>query len=105
MHRLVALQHANGAWDLSREFAESIGRELKALEAAMPSAPGDRDQARRAWATAIALTWLRDHAADSEEQWRLLAVKARRFLDAVRRPGANAKFWLEAARAFVRTAA
>ena len=105
MHRLVALQRANGSWELTRDFAEAIGRDLKALEAAMPHAGSDRDNARRAWATAVALTWLREQAADAEEQWRLLAGKARRFLEAVSGAESDRAGWLTAAEAFLRNAA
>jgi hypothetical protein len=60
---------------------------------------------RSAWATALALTWLGDHAADAEGQWRLLAGKARGFLDAVATTGFDAPAWMAAASTFMRTAA
>ena len=48
LDRLVALQSADGSWDLTPEFAELIGRSLDDLEAELRGAPGGR-VARRVW--------------------------------------------------------
>jgi Ca-activated chloride channel family protein len=101
MHALVALQHADGSWDLTSELADAIGVPLARLESAIASASGNRDDIRRAWATALALAWLRAHARHVEEEWKLLAHKGRKWLDDVDAmpPGRGA--WIDAARRYV----
>jgi len=74
---LVALQGADGSWPLTGELAKALGQTLGVLEAVRPHAPGDM---QRAWATALALAWLDLFAATAEEEWRLLADKAGRWL-------------------------
>ena len=98
MHALIALQRADGSWDLTPELAAIIGHELRDLEAAMQQASGSRLEIRRAWATALALVWLADHASDAETEWRLLAAKGRKFLDAATVLPAHVGTWLDAAR-------
>jgi hypothetical protein len=57
---------------------------------------------RKAWATALALVWLRTHARHVEEEWKMLAAKARTWLDDVDAvpPGRGA--WVDAASDFLR---
>lgn len=64
------------------ENAAVMGLEYEALRTALPIEPRrpDTENARRAWATALALAWLRRHAADREDIWHLLADKAGRWL-------------------------
>jgi Ca-activated chloride channel family protein len=102
MLTIAVLQRADGSWDLTRELAEAIGRDLRALDQAVASASGHRDDIRRAWATALALAWLREHARDHTDEWKPLAIKARRWLDDVPAvpPGGGA--WVDAAAAFLR---
>ena len=67
------------------------------LESALAGAGGDPEDARRAWATALALVWLRTRARHVEDEWKLLGLKARRWLDdsAAVPPGPGA--WLDVA--------
>jgi Vault protein inter-alpha-trypsin domain/von Willebrand factor type A domain len=97
MHRLIALQHADGSWDLTRELAQIIGRDLAELESALAGATGDPAEVTRAWATALALVWLRLHARDVEAQWQVLARKARRWLGNVRAGQPDRVAWIDAA--------
>ncbi|MBA2355964.1 MAG: VWA domain-containing protein [Acidobacteria bacterium] len=90
---LVALQAADGAWQLTRDFAAAIAQDLRVLEASLPDAPGDR---QRAWATALALVWLELFAPASQQEWQLLADKAHEWL-AQQPPPAGAA-WLVLAR-------
>lgn len=90
LQKLITLQCADGSWDLTRELARAIGRELSELEAALVGATGNKREARKAWATALALAWLDDHGGSVESEWRLLAVKARGWLDQ-RRGGAGGR--------------
>ncbi|HVD91613.1 MAG TPA: VIT domain-containing protein [Vicinamibacterales bacterium] len=101
MQILVRLQHADGSWDLTRELADAIGQELEVLQSVLGRATGDRRDIERAWATALALAWLRRHATDVETEWQMLGAKARASLDeASARFGVNTS-WLDAAERFV----
>jgi Ca-activated chloride channel family protein len=102
LHKIVALQRANGSWELTPELAEAIGFDLSRLEAALPDTDDKPAHARRAWATALALAWLRAHAADAEDQWRLLAVKAQAWLKAVGSVPSDGQAWTDAAATFLR---
>ena len=94
--RLVLLQRADGSWDLTRELAEVLGRSLDELEAGLAGALGDRVEARRAWATALALAWL-DARPERRGRLDMLADKAREWLArATARPAAGT--WSERAR-------
>jgi hypothetical protein len=104
MHGLIALQRADGWWELTQEFAAIVGHEWTDLEAAVSGASGPRDEVRRAWATALALDWLVEHASGTQDQWRLLAAKAHKFLNAVTAIPASRGTWIAAARQFARKA-
>jgi hypothetical protein len=101
MHVLVRLQHADGSWDLTRELAKALGYKLTALEAALSSATGDKEDIRKAWATALALAWLRHHAREAESEWQMLAAKARKWLDDAPATLACGTAWMEAATTFL----
>jgi len=76
---LVSLQRADGSWDLTAEFARFFSLTLRRLEKELRHATGDRDMARRALATALAVAWLERHAAADRGEWDLLAAKAESF--------------------------
>jgi Ca-activated chloride channel family protein len=101
MHQVVALQRANGSWEPTREFARALGSDLAGIVAALPAATGDRALALQAWATALALVWLQTHAMDAEDLWRLLAEKARAWLDAVEVVPSDGRTWIDAATVFL----
>jgi hypothetical protein len=103
MRALVALQRADGSWDLTGKFAAAIGRDLTDLEAGLADASGDPEEVRRAWATALALTWLDEHARRVEVEWRLLAAKARSWLDRVTAAPGEGRTWIDAAGRFLTT--
>jgi len=75
---LVALQHANGSWDLTADLARVVGLALDVLDAKRPAA-----LTREAWATLVALAWLDAKAADQREEWQALARKADAWLQLV----------------------
>ena len=80
--RLVALQRADGAWELTDGFAAAIGSTVRTLELLL-SSQGEREPgSREVWATALALAWLELHGRSMEEEWRLIAAKGERWLDA-----------------------
>ncbi len=80
LDRLVALQAADGSWDLTPGLAAIIGRDIDALEAQLRGAPGGRAVARRVMATSLALEWLEREAVAERAEWEMLAEKARRWL-------------------------
>jgi Ca-activated chloride channel family protein len=86
LDRLAALQRADGSWDLSPELAEILGRPLHELEEKIRDVTGIPEEVRRAWATALALVYLEQQAAEWRDEWGLLAEKAQRWLE---RCGAN----------------
>ncbi len=99
MHALVALQKADGSWDLTPDLADILGRRFPDLKAAIDGAAGK--DIHRAWATALAITWLHMHAADAEDQWRLLGRKAQRWLDDVSAVAPGGASWMDAAQRFL----
>lgn len=101
LDRLVALQRADGSWELTEELAAILGKKLADLEKALSSPTGDAGPARRAWATALALAWLARNAAAEKDEWSLLARKARGFLDAGPAAPGPVSGWLATAEAEV----
>jgi Ca-activated chloride channel family protein len=101
LDRLVALQRADGSWDLTEELAAVLGRPLADLEVALAGASGEPREARRAWATALALAWL-DTRPEAKVEWELLAEKAEEWLarapQACRPRGGGS--WLSFARSY-----
>lgn len=98
---LVALQGADGTWELTERLADILGRRPQTLEAALAGASGAPDDVRRAWATALALAWLQLNAADCADEWRWLGAKARKWLDGVPATPPGGGTWLDAARRFL----
>lgn len=77
---LVALQAADGSWELTGELARAVGKGLDEIEETAAGVAGDRRLVRRALATALALAWLEREAADARDEWALLAAKGRQWL-------------------------
>jgi Ca-activated chloride channel family protein len=100
-HALIALQRADGRWELSKQFASALGRDLQQLETGLGAA-GQSPSAKAAWATALALTWLETTASDSRDEWRLLAEKAREWLAAVPAVPPGGGTWLQSAERFLK---
>jgi hypothetical protein len=84
LDRLVALQRADGSWDLDEDLARILGVPLSRLEIALAGAVGDSREARRAWATALSIRFLMIHASSNRGEWELLADKAARWLAGVK---------------------
>ena len=93
LQRLIRLQAANGTWDLTRELADLIGRPLDVLEREVEGT----GVSRTAWATALAIAWLRRHAADARDEWEMLAGKAEHWLATSAPPRADGRLWIERA--------
>ena len=99
---LVKLQSAAGAWELDDALAQVIGHSVDDLRLAIPDATVAREALARAWATAVAIAWLERHAAAQVGEWRVLAIKARQWLDGeFAGTPRDAAAWLAAARSWL----
>jgi Ca-activated chloride channel family protein len=102
---VVALQRADGSWELDEAFAKAVSLRMSALEKALRKAAGGREDARRALATAVALAWFEKHAAAWRVEWELLAKKALAWLatsGTEPAPGQGWNAWLDLAQRLVR---
>ena len=96
---LIALQRADGSWELSKQFAAALGRDLRQLESPLGNGK-ESASVRVAWATALALMWLEANASASRDEWRLLAEKTREWLAGVSAVPPAGGTWLQAAEKF-----
>ena len=99
LDRLVALQRADGSWDLDEAFAQVLGVALSDLVARISGVRGDTAEARRAWATALALAFLERDESSNRDEWALLATKARRWLSGVTVAPPDGRTWSDLAAA------
>jgi Ca-activated chloride channel family protein len=91
--QLVALQRADGSWELDPAFAKAVAMKLRDLEKALRDATGDAAIVRRALATAVAIAWLEMFAQAARGEWAMLAEKARRWLAACGAAPAGGESW------------
>ena len=70
-----------------------VERDVVTLEARLPDTS---EATRRAWATALAIVWLEEHASEWQPEWHLLSGKARQWL--ARRPADVRGDWIDVAR-------
>jgi len=101
MHQLVSLQRADGSWDLDRRFADAIGCTVRDIQFAIAEAQGSDKDVRRAWATALALAWLRKYAADFKDEWRMLSEKGEKWLGGVAATLPGRWTWVDRAEGFL----
>jgi len=97
LDRLVALQRADGSWDLTSELVDVLGLPFNVVLEPLAHASGDPDEAKRALATALALAFLVKKASSSASEWKLLAAKATRWLAGVKAVPAGGRTWAELA--------
>lgn len=97
LDRLVALQKADGSWELSEGLASILGKKLPELQKAIPGPVNEAVQ--KAFATALALAWLEKHAARERDEWMLLARKAESWLKKQAAPASGA--WTDLAAKFL----
>ena len=71
---MIALQRANGSWDLTPDLARRLGLS----DDVPPATPTGISDA--AWATLLALAWLEKYADDEREEWLRLSRKAETWL-------------------------
>lgn len=79
LDRIVALQHADGSWELTTAFAAALSVKEKTLLRGAAQVRGTADDLR-VWATLVALAWLARHADDARGEWAMLAQKSERWL-------------------------
>jgi Ca-activated chloride channel family protein len=97
---LIRLQRADGSWELDRSLARLVGREFDRLKQALAGSRGNLTEAASALATALALTWLEHHAADSREEWEMVFEKGVAWLRHCKAtPPAGAASWTAVAEA------
>jgi Ca-activated chloride channel family protein len=95
LQALIFLQTADGTWRLTRELGFFLGHDLADLRSAVSGATGSPDEIERALATALALAWLEENAANAEDEWRLLAAKARKWLNATSAVPPDGGAWID----------
>ena len=78
---LVSLQSADGSWTVSDSFALAIGKSVADITTGGNNMAAAFDTTN-VWATALALAWLRTMSGIDEEEWEMLADKARGILKA-----------------------
>ncbi|XP_068108717.1 von Willebrand factor A domain-containing protein 5A-like isoform X2 [Hyperolius riggenbachi] len=72
MVKLVALQNADGSWNLTPELSAILGTSEADLKAQNP----DQGMDISVWATVLAVIWLHHNCQDQKEEWELLEGKA-----------------------------
>lgn len=91
---LIRLQRADGSWELNDDVAETVGHDLAYLETALDDLTAASREDRTAWATALALAWLKDEAGEFESEWGLLAKKGRYWLETHASASGGARRWI-----------
>jgi Ca-activated chloride channel family protein len=97
---LVALQRADGSWELTEKLARAVGVEWAQLVSESAQVSGTPDD-RRVFATMVALAWLARQASEWRDEWQLLARKAEGWVSATMRDQALLARWRQAADALV----
>ncbi|KAM4807751.1 von Willebrand factor A domain-containing protein 5A-like [Rhinophrynus dorsalis] len=72
LYRLIALQKADGSWNLSSELASILGLSEEELKGKMP----DLDMDPSVWVTLLAVIWLHSSCPELRDEWELLEEKA-----------------------------
>ncbi|XP_075858755.1 von Willebrand factor A domain-containing protein 5A-like isoform X4 [Microcebus murinus] len=70
--QLIALQNANGSWDLNEDLAKALDMSLEDITAVHPTELVDSS----GWATILAVIWLHTNVNDLKCEWDLLERKA-----------------------------
>lgn len=70
---------------------------LAELEKKLADAEGPPEACRRAWATALAILWLKIEANELVDEWFLLEKKARKWRRSSKAKLPDGESWLEAA--------
>ena len=76
--RIISLQLASGAWKLSAELAGLLGHSLEELKAACPATC--EGELELVWATVLVLGYLEKKLPELQDEWELIAMKAKNWL-------------------------
>ena len=76
--RIISLQLASGAWKLSAELAGLLGHSLEELKAVCPA--GCEGELELVWATVLVLGYLEKKLLELQDEWELIAMKAKNWL-------------------------
>ena len=82
LSQLIALQTAEGFWQLDKRLADVVGLPLEKLVKKCPAAGLEN-----VWATVLALTLLKERFSSQEQEWELVAMKAEMWLQDQTIPG------------------
>ncbi|ELR17271.1 von Willebrand factor type A domain containing protein [Acanthamoeba castellanii str. Neff] len=82
MDAILFSQNADGSWELNDELARALGKGLGELQRAIPADVQKLHGAAagQVWATVLALASLAAWFQAVEDEWELIAARARRFL-------------------------
>ena len=98
--RIISLQLASGAWKLSAELAGLLGHSLEELKAACPATC--EGELELVWATVLVLGYLEKKLPELQDEWELIAMKAKNWLKKQHVPeGHSADSFLEKAKTVV----
>ncbi|XP_072269680.1 von Willebrand factor A domain-containing protein 5A-like isoform X2 [Pyxicephalus adspersus] len=70
--RLIALQNADGSWNLTPEFSDVLGISESDIKTQNP----EQNIEVSVWVTVLAVIWLYTNSLDQREEWELLEGKA-----------------------------
>lgn len=80
--RIISLQKASGSWELSSEFAEACDSMKEDLEGKCPGAFSEEaENATELWATALALVLLVGKFARQKDEWEMVKLKGKKWLE------------------------
>ena len=82
LSQLIALQTAEGFWQLDKQLADIVGQPVEKLVKKCPATGMES-----VWATLLALTLLKERFSSQEEEWELVAIKAKTWLQNQTIPG------------------
>jgi len=83
LDRIIQLQQFDGSWCLDGQISSCLGCELSALKASLPESLNNLDAGAEIWATVLALTILKEKFAGDQDEWRMLATKAKKWIGKV----------------------
>ena len=76
--RIISLQLASGVWKLSADLAGLLGHSLEELKTACPAVC--EGELELVWATVLVLGYLEKKLLELQDEWELIAMKAKNWL-------------------------
>ena len=78
LSKIINLQLANGAWLMSEDLADVLGKPMGKIKEACPVSC--KDDMETIWATIIVLSYLQLQHSQFKDEWELVAEKAKTWL-------------------------